>query len=314
MNQKPKIIQEALSNDWDFVFLINNPVTAIVSKMIIEAYGIRQEKVVAVSIRKSDTSLIHDDAIDPGVRWSDRPLIKLFGDFPISRRILTPLIKNKSNFILFAAWAYGESNAAPSIGKLLSSKYCQGLCYVEEGQAAYRPIKLGTRRINKESYSDDEDRLNHREIYKFDSTAFFGILPDAFPLIPKDRRFILNNFGDIKDHYTPLLRGAHTIGLTCAERRLQPLQWEAMLQVLIDEMPNGGAIKLHPSFSFDRKKRRRIQEILSEIAPPTIQICSDHAIIELEMLYGKKSLIGPLTSLKRYAEAFGSKFNDVELY
>ena len=310
----PEIISKAQLNDWDFVFLINNPVTAIISKMIIEAYGIAQENVVAVSVRKTDTSLIDMHAIDPGVRWSDRILIKLFGDFPISRRVLRPLNRKKKKFILFTAWAYGESNSTPCIGRLLSSEYCQDLCYIEEGQAAYRHINIGPNKNKKKAYSDDEERRNNEEMYKFDSPGFFGILPEAFPLIPKDKRFILSNYGDIKKYYRPLLQEVKIIALTCAERRLQTNQWEAMLQKLVDMMPDGGVIKLHPSFSFDRDKRRKMELLLSKIAPQSIQLCPDDAIIELEMLHGKKTLVGPLTSVKKYAEAFGSTFKDVELY
>lgn len=314
VNSTPKIISKAQLNDWDFVFLINNPVTAIVSKMIIEAYGIPQENVVAVSVRKTDTSLIDKYAIDLGVRWSDRILIKLLSDFPVSRRVLRPLNRKKKKFILFTAWAYGESSSTPCVARLLSSQYCQDLCYIEEGQQAYRDINIGPNKNKKKAYLDDEDRLNHREIYKFDSPAFFGILPEAFPLIPKNKRFILSNYDDIKKNYRPLLKGVKIIALTCAERRLQTNQWEAMLQKLVDMMPDGGVIKLHPSLSFNHDKRRKIELILTKIAAHSIQLCPDDAIIELEMLHEKKTLLGPLTSLKKYAEAFGSTFQDVELY
>lgn len=314
INPVPEIISKAQINDWDFVFLVNNPVTAIISKMIVERYKIAQENVVAVSIRRTDTSLIDKQAIDPGVRWSDRILIKLLRDFPISRRVLSSLNRKKKKFVLFAAWAYGESNSTPCIGKLLSSEYCQDLCYIEEGQAAYRQISIGPNTNKKNTYLNDEERLNHREIYKFDSPAFFGILPKAFPLIPKEKRFILDNYLQMKQYYKPLLEGVKIVALTCAERRLRGNQWQAMLEILVGMMPNGGVIKLHPSFSFDHRKRCKMKAILSKIAPPSIQLCPDDAIIELEMLHDKKTLIGPLTSLKKYAEAFGSVFIDVELY
>ena len=167
MNLRPEIIDEALEKDWNFVFLINNPVTAIVSKMIIEAYGIDSQNVKAVAIRKTDTSLIGAETIDPGERWTDRFLIKLLRDTPISRRIIATLNSNKKNFILFTAWAYGETNTTPSIERLISSKYCQSICYIEEGQAAYRNIAIGTNQYKKTFYTSDEERLNDREIYLF---------------------------------------------------------------------------------------------------------------------------------------------------
>ena len=46
----------------------------------------------------------------------------------------------------------------------------------------------------------------------------------------------------------------------------------------------------------------------------SISICPDNVIIEIEMLHENKTLIGSLTSLNRYAQAFGSKFIDIKLY
>ena len=57
-----------------------------------------------------------------------------------------------------------------------------------------------------------------------------------------------------------------------------------------------------------------MHSIFEDIAPESISICDDKAIIELEMLYEKKKLLGSLTSLEKYAEALDSEFNNVSLY
>jgi len=87
-----------------------------------------------------------------------------------------------------------------------------------------------------------------------------------------------------------------------------------MLKKLVKRMPQGGIIKLHPSFIVDPKKVEIIKSLLKEIGPDNIMICDDDVIIEIEMLYEPKVLIGSLTSLSVYANVFGSKFEDVELY
>jgi hypothetical protein len=139
-------------------------------------------------------------------------------------------------------------------------------------------------------------------------------LPEAYPEVPKEKLYILNNFIDLKKFYNPILVGIKTIGLTCAERRLKKNQWRNMMQTLIDNMPDGGVIKLHASFLSNKKSRMRIHSIFEDIAPDSISICDEKAIIELEMLYEKKNLLGSLTSLEKYAEVLDSEFNNVILY
>ena len=87
-----------------------------------------------------------------------------------------------------------------------------------------------------------------------------------------------------------------------------------MIQKLINQMPNGGLIKLHPSFSSSRYKRAKIESLIKKNNSNSISICPDNVIIEIEMLHENKTLIGSLTSLNRYAKAFGSKFIDIKLY
>ena len=86
-----------------------------------------------------------------------------------------------------------------------------------------------------------------------------------------------------------------------------------MLKALVTKMPEGGVIKVHPSFCADKKKVDIMKSLLKVINAPDIRICDDDILIEIEMLYEKKELIGPLTSLSIYTNAFGSKFEDIKL-
>ncbi len=309
----PTIITEAKENNWVHIFLVTNPIATIVSRMVIDKYGIRESDIVIVSRRKTDTSIIDLSPIIPDEHWYDRFFEKILGVSPRGYRILNKITKAKNFFIVYAAWADLE------VIKIISSKYCKGHVYIEEGQQAYWPIKpysfskanTVSRLISAQRIQPCEDR---KDLYRDDAHAFIGILSDVFPLAPKEKHFILDNYEELKKYYKPVLTGVETIGLTCAERRLQPSQWEAMLRKLVDRMPEGGVIKLHPSFSVDINKRNLMKSMLKQITFGRIELCNDDVIIEMEMLYEPKILIGPLTSLSKYAEAFGSKFNHVDLF
>ena len=58
----------------------------------------------------------------------------------------------------------------------------------------------------------------------------------------------------------------------------------------------------------------KIEQYLKIRSKGNIELCPKGTIIEMEMLKNKKVLYGPLTSLKRYADFFGSKFIDLEVY
>ena len=330
-----EFIKYTKDEDCLHVFLINNPFTGIISRMIIDAYQIKECNVFSVSTRNTDTSLVSKAPFILKMNFLDRLQIKFFRQSPQASRLLRRISKKNKKFFLYTAWAYEETirtsdgvrvtNSHPSVQKLLKSDLCMGHAYIEEGQLTHRQTKIyppeDRQRLHDEyimrlngQFRDDEHRLKNRLYYRNDAHVFIGAVEGAFPNAPKDKRIILNNYNALKGHYDPLLLGTKMIGLTCAERRLSIEQWQPMLEKLINQMPNGGVIKLHPSFITNVEKNRRIKNIFNKIAPSNIDFCEDETIIEMEMLYEPKRLIGSRTSLKKYAEAFGSEFIDVKLY
>ena len=65
--------------------------------------------------------------------------------------------------------------------------------------------------------------------------------------------------------------------------------WKNMLQTLINNMPDGGVIKLHASFISNQDSKNKIYSIFNDIAPDCISMCDHKAIVELEMLFEKKN-------------------------
>lgn len=307
----PEIISSANENNWVHVFLVVNPIAASVSRLIKETYKLKESNILTISLRDVDLSIMEFNTMYISNSIRNKILFKFFKRQPITKKILEKIGKDKK-FILYTSWAFKESSQLPSVGNLVSSNNCMGHIYIEEGQATYRPSKPFS--PNKSKRHNALNAENLKDMYRNDANAFIGILSDAFPEVSKEKLYILDNFIDLKQFYNPILVGIKTIGLTCAERRIKKSQWRNMLQTLIDNMPDGGVIKLHASFLSNNNSKNRINMIFNEIAPNSISICDDKAIIELEMLYEKKELLGSLTSLEKYSEVFGSKFKKIRLY
>ena len=107
--------------------------------------------------------------------------------------------------------------------------------------------------------------------------------------------------------------GYKKIALSCAERRLEDNNWEGMIDKLIEYLPKGGLIKLHPSFYVSDEKIKKIKKYLTLKTNERIQLCDNSVIMEIEMLYENKNLYGPQTSLSFYADYFGSNFIPINL-
>ncbi len=307
----PKLISTANENNWVHVFLVVNPIAASVSRLIKETYKLKESNILTVSLRETDLCVMEFNPMYLNDSLINKILLKFFGIQSNTKKILKRIGKD-TKFILYASWAYNETSQLPSVANLVSLSNCMGHIYIEEGQASYRPSKpFSPSKLNRHKSTHAE---NLKDVYRDDAQAFIGILPEAYPEAPREKLYILNNFTELKKFYNPVLLGIKTIGLTCAERRLEKDNWRNMLQTLINNMPDGGVIKLHTSFISNQVSKNKIYSIFNDIAPDCISICDDKAIVELEMLFEKKILIGSLTSLKKYAKAFESEFNNVSLY
>lgn len=308
MPLQPKLISDAIENGWDHVFMINSPVVAMVARMVIDAYNIPDGNIVCVSMRRADTSLVCKRAYLSKVKWFDRYVVRGLGFSPAGRRILSKVNKNNNNFVVYAAWVY------PEVESLLKSKNCAGHVYLEEGQLSYYKAnaypsdkKLSWRFRKKQKLSGNSDYQ-----YRDDAAAWIGILPDVFPLMPEDKRVVLQNFSDVCQKYSARLKGVKKIGLMPTPHRIPFEKLKAALELLIEKMPDGGVIKLHPGFRKMPESRQHLNSLLQNISPGNVEFCDDSVVLELEMLAEPKTLIGARSSLTKYAEGFGSDFEYVE--
>tara|TARA_X000000950_G_scaffold204072_1_gene245692 strand:+ start:32834 stop:33850 length:1017 start_codon:yes stop_codon:yes gene_type:complete len=328
------VFKKAVDDDFLHVFLVNNPITVLVVRLIIDYFKIDQSNIMIVSIRNTNTEILSSNPIYNRINFIDKVFIKVLNLKPLSNRILAEIEKKGKHFLLYSSWAYDEKqtntsgisaiSSHPSIENLINSKLCMGHSYIEEGQASYRSSKpyLPSKKnfyhqkyLEKiKNFANDEDRQEARLYYRNDALAFFGLLEDVFPKVEIEKKIIFSNYEDLKKYYRPQLKGIESIGITCAIRRITEDKWEHMLSVLIENINGRGAIKLHPSFVNEEAKRNKLEALFKKLAPSSIHLCNDDVNIELEMLYEPKKLVGSRTSLKKYAEAFGSKFLEVDLY
>ena len=89
---------------------------------------------------------------------------------------------------------------------------------------------------------------------------------------------------------------------------------EGTLYSLVKHLPENSALKLHPSMYQNNSYIKKILILLEKFNRTDIFVCDSETIIEAEMLFEKKKLIGPLTSLIKYAEIFGSSFKQINIY
>jgi hypothetical protein len=312
INITPSNLQESGKNCLH-IFLINNPVTLIISKMIADELEIPEENIKIISLRSTNTSLFHMPSIEPIISWKEKYFVKFFRHSLSMAKVLKDINPTNKSFFLYSSWTYLQAE------QLMNSKMCKAHIYIEEGQASYRNC-LPYQYIKTNLYQRfQRDRIrnaeNNTQLYRDDAAAFIGLSRDVFPSVTSSKRIVLDNLNALKAFYKPSLLGISHIGLTCAARRVPPSMWRAMFLKIIDSLPSvGGAIKLHPSFIYDPKAIELFEEILDEVNHKDIVLCRYNVLLELEMLFEPKYLIGPLTSLSRYAKFLGSEFEHIKLY
>ena len=158
-----------------------------------------------------------------------------------------------------------------------------------------------------------DEKIN-LEFYNDGAFAFIGITDDAFLASGAKNTLVLKDFSALKEKYRPKLLGTKNIGVMCAPRRLYPDRFEKALEILLEKLPSGSAVKLHPGFKAFSGLPDRMAAHLKKLRGDSVFICPEETILELEMLYEPKTLIGAPTSLRRYAKVFGSTFETIKLY
>lgn len=299
------------NNDLLHVFLITSPVVSLISSMIIEKNKLHKENIITVSLRRTNLNLFTSKKIYIKTNRISILIEKFLFISINANKILRLIKKSDKKFVVYTPWAFRD------LKFLISNKKCKAYFYVEEGQLAY--LNHNTYNYYKLSLIEkirinflNRIPLNLR--LRDDAEGFFCINKNAFKNIPNNKKIILNKFDTLKKNYRQKLKGVSDIGITCASRRVKDKDLTKMLDKLISNMPNGGFIKPHPSFFATEKIKHSLISAFKKVARNNIQLSTNDIIIEIEMLYEKKNLIGPPSSLSIYAELFGSTYKPIKLY
>ena len=313
MDKNSILLTQPNLDDLKHVFIVVNPVTVILSRMIIDNFKLNRNDIIIISTRNTDLTLLNFNSLKYIPKKYDSLFDKFFFKSTLGKKILKKL--QRRQFIVYSSWATRELNY------LMTAKNCLGHYYIEEGQATYMEhITFSHKKIPliDKLKNNFKNRINENDgsgyFFRDDALGYIGLSIKSFPKINNSKKIILNNINELKDHYKPKLVGIKTIGLTCAERRLKDNNWEKMLKIIVDELPVNSAIKAHPSFTLSQKRFNILKGILNEISDKKIILCENDVILELEMLYEKKNFLGPQTSVSIYAELFESSFENLKLY
>jgi hypothetical protein len=301
----PPLIEENRQDDCLHIFLIHNPVAIIMATMMVDAYRIPLSSVRAVGIRNTNTEVtgFRELHLRPG-RY-DRYVNRVTGRNLAAWKLRREILRSCSRYIVYASWAY------PEVEELLASRRNLGHIVFEEGQQSYyqsqpyRPILFNSWLFRRGRILGGS--IEH--YFRDDASAFIGLTTEAFPLIPRERRYVLSNLDSMARKYKARLTGISAIGLMPAPRRLEPAEVFPAIDRLIDAMQGQGVIKMHPGFLSERfYVPAHFAQYMEERSGGRVGLCPDDVLLEMEMFLEKKQLYGARSSLSRYAELMGSSF------
>lgn len=307
--RQPQILAQDEQVEQLHVFFLHSPIALIMSLMIIDAFHIPPNKILGIRQRDADTSLVHFEVEPLLLKGYDRYFNRLSGRHLAALRLRRRLESAKKRFVVYAAWYYSE------IEEMARSSFCDGVIIYEEGQLSFHAGKsytdclLNTWRFRKRRLKSGTTDFWFRE----DAAAYIAISAEAFPSVPDDCRYVLENFEAAADRYKPLLCGVKSIGLLPAPRRLSKDGFWHALELLVNTISGEGVIRLHPGYKFEKYySLADFENFILRASGGRISLCPEEAIIELEMMFEAKVLYGAQTSLKHYASKFGSQFRPVE--
>ena len=287
------------------VFLIANPVIAIVARQFISAMEMRPEDVLILFVRGQKYEFFQNYRTEYIERTFflklSKYLPRIFMAYPVYLR--KHIESYKRNFILHTSWLDQLST------EIIKSDNCIGHVYLEEGDQAYknfpvfpshpdyeRPVKT---ELNKHVY-------NH--YWRDDALKWVGLSECSFPTAPAEKKVILKNLCAVKDNYKPKLKSGDIILLLPTPGRLPKSHWLDAIKSLNLYPEKPAYLKLHPAFGELPSARKQIRSMLVASGINNIRLCDKNVVLEVEMLFHPLVLIGDRSSLSRNAENFGSQF------
>ena len=306
---KINLLNKLFTKEIYHVFFLVNPIVEIIIFLFIKLLNIPEDKVIIFRLRENPSIILDLPTYFIKKTILDRIFIKL-GIDRYSNKFDRFINDKEIKYYLYSSWVH------PEFKKLLQNSNCIGHFYLEEGQISHRERKFideqitNNETINKTSKYAEDLNAYHRS----DCIYFIAIDPKAFPHINKDKKILLKDLDLIKSIYKPKLLGKKFIGIVPAPRRLYKQKLFKCLFEIASIMPNNSIIKLHPGYKLNQKRLEFFQNKIKNKINKDIEFCDQKVILEIEMLFEKKTLFGSKSSLIRYAELFKSEYKLIDLY
>jgi hypothetical protein len=285
------------------IFLISNQMSAIVAYEYIHEAKLKKNQVRIIFLRGLNLNLFSSMTVYENKRGifqkiADRFLIKYFSYASRTKRIIESY---KKNFILYTAWFDDLASA------VVKSKKCKGHIYLEEGELSYKDLPIFS--SSKSYYRAPKSQVGEysfTDYYREDALLWIGVSKNSFPYAPKNKKYILKSFAHTKKKYVPFLEKYKNILLLPTPARLPKYYWKTAIKKLTTSVSEPFALKLHPGYGSHPSVFAYFNSILKDLGFSNFVVCNKDVIIEAEMLFSKKVLIGDRCSLFRYASLLGS--------
>ena len=94
---------------------------------------------------------------------------------------------------MYASWAHFESLYLSSVEQILFSNLCRGHFYIEEGQLTHRyTLPYASKTEAKQIITTYA--MDSKFIFRDDAIGYIGLLQDAFPGIPHNKKIYYEKF------------------------------------------------------------------------------------------------------------------------
>ena len=289
------------------IFYVTNQINAVIVYEYIKENSINSNDIRILFER--DISALN---VFKGMKFINckRGFLEKIGDRLISTLSYKALVRrtiesNRTPFIFYTPWLNEMSR------EIVASKYCRGHVYIEEGDQTYKDYPLFLSGSDHQCVTKNIPAYKHTNYWRDDGLLWVGISEKSFKTAPMEKKYILKSFDHFKKVYKPLLKEFKTILLMPTPARLPKSEWKKSLIKMASGIEEPFALKLHPGFGSSPNIYKEFEGYLIDLNFCRSIVCNSEVIIEGEMLFHKKKLIGDRTSLSRYADLLGSTFEEI---
>ncbi|MEX0450464.1 hypothetical protein V6X62_01360 [Spiribacter sp. 218] len=278
------------------IFLINNNITLLVALLTIDHLGLSENQVIIVASR--NTSI---------------PVYKNLKVINLPQLARWQAIK--SHYIdsgPFRLFMPHDSVMRPVGKNLMSSRYCQGISYLEEGALAYKdyPMRVSStaRNLSKVPFVGKYFKYwLSVPWFSKENANVYHFFDGAFPWAKRENRIAVRNIDALIPHYRRCLSAGAIVLLVS---KIEDIHISLSTIKLVDLPEEAGPIflKPHPDLLRCEEELRYVCSD-SDLKDMGVSILDASCILELEMMVNKIFVLGHKeTSLRRYVKALGSVF------